>query len=453
MRPKWRSRGLEWRPPRSDWLSSPLSPDVYDTKQRWHKRYGRLGRRYETKTPEGPCVTDDHRPWELGYRRELRMYIDSLRGPRDLANRAIPFHDFGPSSDEQESANDKALEMDEVLSWIRPASDGAGSSPSGSPGGSASAQADENEDDESEELPRRYTAAEKGKQREGEPVPSSTGGPSGLNPAFAHSTRSLAPGMPIQGLRVPPRRHPLGNDEDEDMPSVKHVEHVVRKNAERARTLSKAREALARIAAANRLMQARVANGFAAQLPLDGLGVVRDRTLRPIRPAERSKLPSSSAMARTQSQMGVARPSSQADPVMMERTQSRDRLPDPNSEEYVDLVAESNRRLEDLSPYSPEDKVPDTPMPDLEVETEDRQPPPAPLLPPSESEDACGENFPPLENLTLFHAPMSPSKRNASEISGGCTPGPSSHRPAPRPAALSTTVATMSVDGHERPIS
>ncbi|KAK7722207.1 hypothetical protein SLS64_000740 [Diaporthe eres] len=44
-----------------------------------------------------------------------------------------------------------------------------------------------------------------------------------------------------------------------------------------ARGLSKAREAVARLSAANQLRQFRMNVGFAAELPLDGLGVVRDK--------------------------------------------------------------------------------------------------------------------------------------------------------------------------------
>lgn len=455
---QWRSSGLRWRPPRSDWLSSPLSPDVYDMKQRWHKDYGRLGRRYETKTPEGPCVTEDYGPWELGHRNELREYIDSLRGPRNLANRAIPIHDFGPSSDEQKRANDMAIDVDDFLSRLsgpQPPSGGAGNSSGGAPGASASAEADD-EDDESEELRPRYTAAEKGKQREGEPVTPSTKGPSALKSAVADSPQSLTSAMPTQGLRVPPRPHSPGNEKYDDIPSFEHIEHAESPSEAMARSLPKAREAIARFAAGNRLVQARLAHGFAPQLPLDGLGVIFDRTSRPRQPSERGKYPSSSAMERTLSQMGAPKPSSQAGSVMMERKQSRARVPDPDSEEYVDVVAESNRRLEDLSPYSPEVKVPDTPMPDLETEADGRQPPPSPLLPPSKSEDHSEGNLPRLDspsNPNPEDARISPAKRNASEISGGCAPGPSSHRQAPRPAAPSAKIATMSVNGQERRVS
>lgn len=113
------------------------------------------------------------------------------------------------------------------------------------------------------------------------------------------------------------------------------------------------------------------------------------------------------------------------------------------------MVAESNRRLEEFSPYSPEDIIPDTPMPDLEAEPEVEQPPPSPRLPPSQP----GGDMPQPGKLKAYHAPILRAKRNASEISGGGNPGPSSHRQPPAPAATSMTATTMSMNGQERRIS
>lgn len=498
MEPKWhpRRRHLKWRPPKSDWWSSPLSPNDDDLKQRWHKHYGRLGRRYETRTPEGPSVAEDFGPWEGCYRRDLKKWAFDRAGSRDIADRQIPTFDFrrpydpetrpggavmdvndflrrlsGPwppiddagsssggaaiasgsavAEEKETRPSDTVLDVNDFLSRTsrpQPPSDDARASPNEAPTASGSAVAEE------EEKRPRYTAAEKGKQREGEPSSSSGTGPSALKPAVPKDPQSMDPGMSTEGLRVPPRHHSPVHGNEEDVPTIEHIEYIeqaLSKSAATVRALSKAREAVSKITAGNQLAQARVRRGFAPELPLDGLGVVFDSTRLPGPPVRRSKRPSSSAMKRTQTRIGVPGPSSQAGPVMMERTESQARVPDPNSQEYAHLMAESNRRLEELSPYSPEDKVPDTPKPDLEEGVDDEQPPPSPLLPPTQPHG--GVPRPPMPKP--YHAPILRAKRNASGISGGPTPGPSSHRQAPAPAAPSATVATMSVNGQERRIS
>lgn len=462
-----RNVAVEWRPPRSDWWSSPLSPDDGNLMQRWHKQYQRFGRRYETITLEGPSVDEDYRSWERGYRQDLRRDTSALRGPRNLTNRRIPTYNFSPSSDQETSPDHQVLDIDDFLGRSRTPqlpSDGSGNSSDEATGASESAVLEE------KETRPRYTAAEKGKWREGEPPPSGIG-PSALKPAVPKDPWSLAPGMPAQGLRVPPRSH---------YP-----------------------RAIAKMSPANQLKQFRQNMGFAAELPLDGLGVVCDRTSMPRPPLPRSKYPSSSAMERTQSPRGFPGLSSQADSVMMERTQSQRglsgpssrsgsvmmertqsqagvpgpsppagsvmmertksqaRVPDPNSQEYVDMVAESNRRLEELSPYTLDDKIPDTPMPDVEEGTDDKKPPPLPSLSPLASLPPTPRNpfthgggyVPPLGPPMPYHAPVLRAKRDASKISGGCTPGPSRHLQASKPTAPPMTVATMSEHGQERGIS
>lgn len=452
-----RSGCVKWRPPRSNWWSSPLSPNDDDMKQRWHKRYGRLGRRYETQTPQGPSVAEDYSGWESGYRHELEQQTWARRGPRNLANRRIPTYNFRPPSHQETRADDQVLDVDAFLGKTRtpqPPSDGARSSSDGAPGASGSAVV------EQEGTRPRQTAAQKGKWREGEP-PRSAIGPSALKTAVPKDHPSLAAGMPARGLRVIPRPHSPGDEEnkedeeDEDRPHVEQVEHAESTYALLASAVSKAAAAAAKIEAGNQLARFRLKAGFAAELPLDGLGVVRDRTSLRRHPLPRSKYSSSSAMQRRQSQMGVPGPSSQAGSVMMERTQSQPRVPDPSSQDYADMVAESNKRLEELSPYTPDGRVADTPMPDLEEGTDDREPTPlsslpsSPLLLPSQR----GGHVPRLGAPVPYRAPILQAKRGASEISGGYTPGPSRHRQAPKPAGSSMTVATMSANGQERRIS
>ncbi|KAG6359673.1 hypothetical protein INS49_013196 [Diaporthe citri] len=225
--------------------------------------------------------------------------------------------------------------------------------------------------------------------------------------------------MSTQGLRVPPRPHSPGNENDKDTPSAEHVERAESTSAKLAQSLSKAKAAIAKISARNQLAQARFNMGFAAELPLDGLGVVHDKTSLPRRPLHRSKYNSPTAMKRTQSQRGVPGPSSQAGSAMMERTQSQARVPDPNSQEYADMVAEPNQRLEELSPYTPDDRVPDTPMPDMDEGPDDKKPPPlpssppTPRLPPSQG----GGYVPQAEPSRPYHAPILRAKRDSSEIS------------------------------------
>lgn len=430
---------VQWRPPKSDWWSSPLSPNDDNLRQRWHKTYGRFGRRYETITPEGPSVAEDYGPWERGYRYRLYRQINATI-PSRLKNRRIPVYNFQPPSDQETRADGTALDVEDSLGRLSkpqlPSDDASGSS-DGAPGASGSAAADEGDD--SEETRPRYTAAEKGKQKQGEPTGGS--GPSAIKPAVKRNLQSPADWMAAKSLRVPPTHHSSRDKNDQEIPSVEHVEDVESRYAAIERCLSEAKAAVAKIAARNRLAQARTESGFAAELPLDGLGVVYNKTAGSRRPLPGRK-PSSSAMERAPSQMGVPGSSSQAGSVMMERTQSQARAPDPDSQEYSDLVAESNRRLEDLSPYSPEDIVPDTPMPDFGNETDDEQLPPLPRLTPSEDDDRSGN-----------HAPLLRAKRDASEISGGCNPGPSSHRQAVGQVVPSTTVASMSVNGQQRRIS
>lgn len=461
MKPKWRRTPHyhQWRPPKSDWRSSALAPYDGDMKQRWHRHYGRLGRRYETQTPEGPSVEEDYGSWERDYRNILYTRTFAQGGPRNvLAHRRIPTHNFRPPSEQAEQADqadqadqetspkDKVLDVDVFLSRLSkpwPPSDGAESPSDVTPSTSESVVV------EQEQTRPRYTAAEKGKHRAGEPPSSSGTGPSAIKPAVAKSSQPMAPAMSTGCLRVPPRRHSPGDGNDEDGPSIEHIEDATSEYAAKVRSMVMSKRAVSKILAGIRLAKARVDEGFAAELPLDGLGVVMARTPLPNRPVRRSKYPSSSAMERTQSQMGIPGPNSQPGSVNMERTESQARIPDPNSQEYARVVAESNRRLEEFSPYSPEDKVPDTPMPDLQAESEDEQPPPSPRLPPSQP----GGDVPQPGSLNPYHAPILRAKRNASEISGGCNPGPSSHRQPPGPAATSMTVATMSVNGQERRIS
>lgn len=420
-------------------------------KQRWHRHYGRLGRRYETRTPGGPSVDEDYDSWDGDYRQLLFERTDAQGGPRDvLANRRIPTYNFRPPSeqadqaDQETSPKDKVLDVDVFLKRLSkpwPPVDREESPSDTTPGTSESVVV------ERDETRPRYTAAEKGKQRAGEPPSSS--GPSAIKPAVPNDSQSTAPAMSTAGLRVPPRRHSPGDGNDEDGPSIEHVEDAASEYLAKIRSMVMSKRAVSKLPAGNRIVEARVERGFAAELPLDGQGVVWDRTRLPTRPFQRSKHPSPAAMERTRSQMGIPGPSSQPGSVQMERTESQARIPDPNSQEYARVVAESNRRLEELSPYSPEDKIPDTPMPDLEAEPGVEQPPPLSRLPPSQP----GGDMPQPGNLEPYHAPILRAKRNASEISGGGNPGPSSHRQPPAPAATSMTAATMSMNGQERRIS
>lgn len=120
------------------------------------------------------------------------------------------------------------------------------------------------------------------------------------------------------------------------------------------------------------------------------------------------------------------------------------------------MVVESRRRLDDLLPYSPEDKVPDTPMLDLTTDN-DEQPPQSPHLPPAETAGPSdgrvaspAGNSPNETRITSLGA-----KRSASEISGGHGQGGPSrnHQRVSQSPAHSKTVATMSINGHERRIS
>jgi hypothetical protein len=356
-------------------------------------------------------------------------------------------------------ADDKALDVDEFLGKLSrprlPSEHGVGSSSHGAPGASRPAEA--NEEDESEDTRRRFTAAEKGKQREGEPVPSIARGPTALKPAVPDNLQSLAPKMPTQGLRLLPRRlssddeideEDEDEDEDEDTASVQQVEYAGVKSTASARVWS------AGNSPAEFLKEARRKLKFAAELPLDGLGVVRDRSSVQRQPWEGSTgYPSSVAMERTQSQMGVPDPTSRLESAIMERTPSRAGTPASSSQEYIDLVAESNRRLEELSPYFPQGRVPDTPMPYLKIGTVDVEPPPSPLSPASEADDPSDGDGPRLGTPEPGHPPISPKKRDSSEISGGCLPGPSKRRRPWRPAGPSAKVGTVFVNGQERPIS
>lgn len=426
-----------WRPPISKWRSSPLSPNDDDLKQRWHKQYGRLGRRYETRT-KGRSVIDAYDPREVEYRRSL--HNQTLKGRRELANRAVPALDFGQSSNQERHADDKAIDVEE---FSRPWSlkNIAGSSFDGAASASGSAEAGEK--DKIEDARPRYTAAEKGKQREGEPVTPIAKGPSALKPAVSDDTQLLAPKMPTQGLRLPPRRPSAGDEEDEETPSVQHTEHAGEKSAKEVKISS------ARKFPANFLKQARQEIKFAVELPLNSLGVVHDTTLTLRRSLKGREHPSSIMMERTRSQKGVPGPSSRTESDMMERTPSRAGALGHSSQGYVDLVAKSNQRLQDLSPYSPEITVPDRPMPYWVIEDVDEGPHPRPLSPPAESDDPSSGDRPPES----YRAPALPKKRDASQISGGCIQGPSEHCQPPRPAGPSAMVATMSTNRQQRSTS
>ncbi|KAL1872421.1 hypothetical protein Daus18300_004392 [Diaporthe australafricana] len=142
----------------------------------------------------------------------------------------------------------------------------------------------------------------------------------------------------------------------------------------------------------------------------------------------------------------------------MERTQSRRGEPSPGSKDYAEMVAESNRRLDELSPHSPEDKAPDTPMPTPAIlaTDNDEQPPQLPPLPPAEFDDPSDGQVAPLagnspneKSTTTLRA-----KRSASEISGDDPGGPSRNQEhVLQSPAQSKTVATTTVDGHKRCIS
>lgn len=244
MKPKRRTRHrFQWRPPKSDWRSSPLSPNDVDTKQRWHRRYGRLGRRYETRTPEGPSVDEDYDSWDGDYRQLLLERTSAQGGPRGvLANRRIPTYNFRPPSeeaDQETSPKDKILDVDVFLSRLSkpwPPSDGVESPSDVTPGTSESVVV------EQEENRPRYTAAEKGKQRQGEPPSSNRTGPSAIKPAVPNNPQSTAPAMSTGGLRVPPRRHSPGDGNDDDGPSIEHVEDAASEYSAKIRSMVSPRE-------------------------------------------------------------------------------------------------------------------------------------------------------------------------------------------------------------------
>lgn len=344
-----------------------------------------------------------------------------------LADRAVPVLDFGQSSSQQLRTDDKVLDVDEFLGKLsrpRPPSDVAGSSSDGAPGASGWAEASQG--GESEDTQRRYTAAEKGKQREGGPGLSIAKGPSALKPAVPDNPQPLAPEMPTKGLRLPPRPLSSGDEEDEedeDTPSAQQVEYAGVRSTTSARIWS------AGNFPAEFLKEARQKLKFAAKLPLDGLGVVRDTSSVQRQPLERSTgYPSSIAMKRAQAHMGVPGPISRPGSAMMERTPSRAGTPASSSQEPVDLVAKSNRQLEELSPYSHKERVPDTPMPHFKIGNDDVEPLPSSLEPAPEADDHSDGDGPRLGIPEPGHAPISPKKRDSSEISGGCSPGPSNHR-------------------------
>lgn len=433
------------RPPRSNWRSSPLSPNNSDLKQRWHKQYGRLGRRYETRT-KGRSAIEVYDPRERDYRKFLLN--QKLKGRRELANRAVPVLDLGQSSNQERHADDKAIDVEEFLGKLCrpwPLTNTAGNSFDGTASGSGSAEA--GEEIKSEDTRPRYTAAEKGKQREGKPVSSVAKGPSALKPAVSGDLQRLAPKMPTQGLRLPPRRPSAGDEDNEEMPSVPHTEHAGERSTKEVRVSS------ARNFPAKFLKQARQEIKFAAELPLDGLGVVHDTTLILRRSLKEREHSSSIMMERTRSQTGGPGPSSRAESVMMERTPSRAGAPGHSSQGDVDLVAESNQRLQELSPYYPKVTVPDTPMPFLKNEDIDEGPHPSPLSPPAESDDPSRGDRPRLDGPEPYRAPALPKKRDASNISGGCDAGPSEHRQPPRLAEPSAISATISTNRQQRSTS
>lgn len=433
------------RPPRSNWRSSPLSPDNVDLKQRWHKQYGRLGRRYETRT-NGRSAIEVYDPREGEHRKFLLN--QKPKGRRELANRAVPVLDLCQPSDQERHADDKVIDVEEFLGKLSrpwPLTNIAGNSFDGAASASGSAEA--GEEVKSEDARPRYTAAEKGKQREGEPVSSVAKGPSALKPAVSNDLRTLAPKMPSQGLMLPPRRPSAGDEEKEEIPSVPHTEHAGERSTKEVRVSS------ARNFPAKFLKQARQEMKFEAELPLDGLGVVHDATLILRRSLNGREHPSSIMMQRTRGQTGVPGPSSRAESVMMERTPSRAGAQGHSSEGCVDLVAKSNQRLQELSPYSPEGRVPDTPMPFLKIEDVDEGPHPSPLSPPAEPDDPPSGDRPRLSGPEPYRAPVLPKKRDASKISGGCIPGPSERRQPPRPAETSAIVAKMSTSRRQRSTS
>lgn len=416
MQPNRRQSFKKWRPPRSDWRSSPLSPRFDDLRQRWHRQHGRLGRRYETRTPEGSSVAEDLRPWERGYRRDLWVRACKRAGPRGrLANRPIHFYNFQPPAGQETCADDAAIDVEAFPKRLSPPQlpeDGAGCSSDGAPGASESPVAEE------QDTRPRYTAAQKGKQREREPAPSSGTEPPAVEPAVSNNPESPTPKMSTQGLRIPPRHHSSVDENDKATPSVKQVENSELSSSEKTRIVAKIHEDLKKIVAGQRLAQARIlANmteagqllaqartymGYAAELPLDGLGVIRDRT-----------------------------------------APSQARGPDPNSQEYFNMVAESNRRLGS-----------DTPMPHLEEEVEDEQPP-SQRLPPPQSGEHSGGDVSQLRKLRPL-APRAPglrAKRGADEMSGGDKLGSFRHRHAPSPASSSTAVVIMPMNGQDRRIS
>lgn len=448
MRSKGRRNCLGWRPPGSEWRSSTLSPHDNDLKQRWHRRYGRLGRRYETQTPNGPSVVEHYGPWEREYRDRLRRDIAALSGPRGLANRADPAERRQSIPNQVTSSEDRVYSVEDFLSKLtghdQPRNDAESASDK---------MTDATPDEADEPMERRYTALEKGKQREGTPAPSSARGPSALKPPSASSSQLQDSRMSSQGLRSLrklPHSRPPSDKKGETGPSVQHVEHAASKSSEMTRSLSRARGAAASsISAADRLAQARVAYGYAAELPSDGLGVIHEHPSPPERALAtwRYLLP---ARQRTQSQVGVTGPNPESH-AALEQPQSWDGDPGPSSQTYADAVAKSNRRLDELSPYSPEVTIPDTPMPILNTKL-----PKSPPLHLSESVDSSDEHLPSRNNSKQYQVPICRTKRNASEISGGQDAGgPSKRQPhLLRPlGAQSTAVATLSIDGHNRRIT
>lgn len=232
MKSKRRSKSLNWRPPRSGWWSSNLSPHDEDIRQRWHRRYGRFGRRYATETPEGPSVIDDFRPWDQEYRDELRRETETLAGPRSvLARRVHPDRTPHQSSSQPTRVEDRVFDVEDFLS-----SNTSPGQPINDPGASSESVLGAASDEVDESMERRYTALEKGKEREGAPPPSS---------GEEHSIQ-------------PPRGRPQSNDYNEAGPSTEHVEHAAPQSSRMTRSLSKAKNAEAGTEAANRLAQARM---------------------------------------------------------------------------------------------------------------------------------------------------------------------------------------------------
>jgi hypothetical protein len=442
----WWGYGLA---PKSNWRSSPLSSNPVDLRQPLHKEYGRLGRRYETKTPGGlhNAEPEDYAPWDGPYRYNLWRDAKAQRAGRGLKDRAVPVVGRGqlrlPEIGSDYNALEVVNEFLRRLSRTEPSNDRAGSSSDGAPG--AAGPLDASQEGGPEDTQRRYTAAEKGKQREGEAVPSITRGSSAPKPAIPDQTYPLAPKVPTRACRLQDRPlspgddQGVGDEKDKGGPGFDEAGYAGHKSRTTFGVWSD------RSSPAQVLKEARKKLGLAADLPLDGLGVVRDTSTSMERmhlPKSSSRYQSSAAMERTQSQMGATGPRSWQDSVASS-SQGEDEL----------VGALAHRRVKGLLSRWPEESVPEAPMPPHGSSKDGVEPLSSPVDPDLGADGQSDADAPLMKTPEQGQPPILPKKRGSSEISGTLTPGPSKRYQTWRAFASSAMVSELSENKQSRDVS